>query len=80
MLAQEFYRRYAHLELEELLERLDDAKNQIINYVETYDNDKLYAKPWYRSYTMGRMIQLNTSSPYKNARKRLRRWFLQNFK
>ena len=38
------------------------------------DNDDLYGKPWYEAYTLGRMIQFNTASPFDNARKRLRRW------
>ncbi|MFD0387572.1 ClbS/DfsB family four-helix bundle protein [Tistrella bauzanensis] len=32
------------------------------------------ARPWYKTRTLGRMIQLNTASPYRNARGRLRRW------
>lgn len=33
-----------------------------------------FDRAWYQKWTMGRMIQLNTSSPYDNARKRLRKW------
>lgn len=39
---------------------------------ETYAT--LYGAPWYEKYTLGRMIQFNTSSPYANARARLRKW------
>ena len=34
----------------------------------------LYGEAWYGKYPLGRMIQLNTSSPYANARARLRKW------
>jgi hypothetical protein len=33
----------------------------------------LYGRGWYETWTMGRMIQFNTSSPYANARGRLRK-------
>ncbi|MCG8400066.1 MAG: ClbS/DfsB family four-helix bundle protein, partial [Firmicutes bacterium] len=42
--------------------------------IEKKDNIQLYGTPWYEKWTMGRMIQLNTSSPYKNARNRIRKW------
>ena len=34
----------------------------------------LYEIPWYDKWPKGKMIQLNTSSPYKNARTRVRKW------
>lgn len=73
-LAQKFYADYADLSWPELLVRFEDAKDRIIALVEGYDNDQLYGAPWYEKYTMGRMIQFNTSSPYANARARLRAW------
>lgn len=73
-LAQKFYADYADLSWPELLVRFEAAKSRIIALVEGYDNDQLYGAPWYEKYTMGRMIQFNTSSPYANARARLRAW------
>ncbi|KKB84913.1 hypothetical protein VW29_08790 [Devosia limi DSM 17137] len=73
-LAQKFYADYADLSWPALLARFEAAKSRIIALVEGYDNDQLYGTPWYEKYTMGRMIQFNTSSPYANARARLRAW------
>ncbi|WP_218665788.1 ClbS/DfsB family four-helix bundle protein, partial [Acinetobacter sp. Colony158] len=43
-------------------------------------NSELYEKSWYNQWTMGRMIQLNTASPYLNAKNRVSKWLkIQNF-
>lgn len=73
-LAGKFYADHAGLSWTALLERLADAKMRIVALVEGYPDAELYGAPWYEKYTMGRMIQFNTSSPYVNARGRLRRW------
>lgn len=72
-LAQKFYADYAHLNWKELLALLADHQQRILAHIEKRSNAQLYEQPWYGKWTMGRMIQLNTSSPYDNARKRLRR-------
>lgn len=73
-LAQKFYGDYRSLAFPELLQRLGEAKARIVALVESLDDGELYCAPWYEKYTLGRMIQFNTSSPYANARGRLRRW------
>ena len=73
-LAQQFYREHDAESWPDLLVRLDSAKAGITALVEDLDGAKLYGTPWYRTYTAGRMIQLNTSSPYANARGRVRAW------
>jgi hypothetical protein len=73
-LAQKFYRDYEDIPYPELLDRLRMAKNRIVAFIESQSNDDLYQRPWYEKWTMGRMIQFNTSSPYANARGRLRKW------
>lgn len=73
-LAQKFYADYADLSYPVLLDRFAAAKDRILAVIEKTDNEDLYGKPWYEAYTLGRMIQFNTSSPFDNARKRLRRW------
>jgi hypothetical protein len=73
-LAQRFYADYAELGLDELQQRLEQAKNQLLTLIEAHDDAQLYGQSWYTHYTMGRMIQFNTSSPYANARTRLRAW------
>ena len=73
-LAQRFYADYAALDMDDLLQRLEQAKNQLLALIDAHDDAQLYGQPWYTHYTMGRMIQFNTSSPYANARTRLRAW------
>ena len=46
----------------------------IIKMVEGMDNKELYDIEWHGKYPFGRMVQFNTSSPYKNARGRIRNW------
>ena len=73
-LAQKFYKDYEHLEFNALLNELDITTNQILNIIESKSNHELYVEPWYGQWTLGRMIQLNTASPFKNARSRIRKW------
>ncbi len=73
-LAQKFYADYAALPFPELLKRLDTTVLKITSLIEQYDDTDLYETPWYGKYPLGRMIQLNTSSPYKNALTRVRKW------
>lgn len=74
LLAQKFYRDYEALPFSALMQRFAEAKAGIVALVESYEDAELYGAPWYGKYTMGRMIQFNTSSPYANARGRLRKW------
>jgi len=46
----------------------------VLALVEGLSDEELYGTSWYRAWTAGRMISLNTSSPYANARSRVRRW------
>lgn len=73
-LAQKFYGDYRALDFPELLQRFAQAKARIVELVESLGDGELYGAPWYEKSTLGRMIQLNTSSPYANARGRLRKW------
>ncbi len=73
-LAQKFYRDYETMPYEQLLSRLEAAKDHIVSRIEARNNDELYGRVWYGKWTLGRMIQFNTSSPYDNARGRLRKW------
>ena len=71
-LAQKFYADHETLSYPELLALSDRLNADICQLLGRLSNEELYGKPWYRTYTLGRMIQLNTVSPYKNARARLR--------
>lgn len=73
-LAQKFYADYAEVPFPDLLQRLTAAKAALVALIEGLDDATLYGVPWYEKYTLGRMIQFNTSSPYANARARLRAW------
>lgn len=73
-LAQKFYSDYDVLTYEALLLRLKVAKETIIQQISERTDEALYGAGWYEQWTMGRMIQFNTSSPYKNAYGRLRKW------
>ena len=73
-LAQRFYADYAELSMADLQQRLALAKDQLLALIDAHDDAQLYGRPWYTHYTMGRMIQFNTASPYANARLRLRAW------
>ena len=73
-LAQKFYRDYEALPYPALLQRLEAAKERIVSEIESRSDDTLYGRCWRDGkWTMGRMIQFNTSSPYANARARLRK-------
>ena len=73
-LANKFYLDYEQLDYLELREKLDNVVVEILEIIENHSNKDLYQTPWYGKWTKGKMIQLNTSSPYKNARTRIRRW------
>lgn len=73
-IAQKFYVDYENLGYSELLKRLAQTVEKIQRFIETNTNAELYEKPWYDKWTKGKMIQLNTSSPYKNARSRVKKW------
>lgn len=73
-LAQKFYRDHEIVPWPQLLDRLVAAKDRIVLQIETHSEHELYGTSWYGKWTMGRMIQFNTASPYANARSRLRKW------
>ena len=73
-LAQKFYADYEGIPFAQLLERLDATKQKIVAAIQRFDNHALYECPWYKRWTLGRMIQFNTASPYNNARGRLTKW------
>lgn len=73
-LAHKFYADHAGQAYPVLLRQLADLHERMVALVERETDAALYGAPWYRQYTQGRMIQFNTSSPYANARARLRKW------
>lgn len=73
-LAQKFYVDYENLDYRELLDKLNQTVDEIQTLIKNNTNEELYETPWYDRWTKGKMIQLNTCSPYKNARSRVRKW------
>lgn len=79
-LAERFYKEYENEQYEDLLKKCDTVVNSIITMLERTSDSELYGTDWYvtksssKGYSFGRMVALNTSSPYKNARNRIRKW------
>jgi len=73
-LAQKFYSDYESIDYDQLLTKLETTVTEILQIVEIKTNEALYQYPWCNDFTMGRMIQLNTASPFNNAKNRLRKW------
>jgi hypothetical protein len=66
-----FMRTMLSWSMDDLLQRLEQAKDRLLALIDAHDDAQLYGQPWYKHYTMG-AIQFNTASPYANARTRLR--------
>ncbi len=66
-----FYDKYRTDSWPDLLDQFEDRVIALKDLINNSPED-IYETLWYKNYTKGRMIQLNSSSPYKNARKRLR--------
>ncbi|WP_281235436.1 ClbS/DfsB family four-helix bundle protein [Flavobacterium gelatinilyticum] len=73
-LAQKFYKDYEELDFQTLCTKLDEVVLKILSLIKQKSNTELYETAWYEKWTLGRMIQFNTSSPYTNARGRIRKW------
>jgi len=73
-LAQSFHTEYKAWTYEMLLEEFKVTIANILALIETLDNQKLYGEPWFEKYTLGKMIQFNTSSPMSNMRSKVRKF------
>ena len=74
LLAQKFYKDFEKDDFTALNKKLDQTTTEILNLIESKTNKELYEVAWYDKWTLGKMIQLNTSSPFKNAKDRIRKW------
>lgn len=72
-LAQKFYKDHENDDFKMLTDKLEKTTNEILKLIESKTNRELYEVEWYDKWTLGRMIQLNTSSPFKNAKDRIRK-------
>lgn len=73
-LAQKFYVDYEGQDFDTLCKKLDSTVTEILHIIQQKSNTALYEVSWYEKWTLGRMIQFNTSSPYTNARSRIVKW------
>lgn len=78
LLAQKFYLDYQALDYKALLAELQAVEGNIVSLINERTDEILYGTPWYTKWTMGRIISLNTASPYANANGRLRKWMKSN--
>ena len=77
-LAQHFHTEYRDWRYEDLLTEFTCTTAEILNLVDSLSDQELYGETWYRKYPLGRMIQLNTSSPMKNVRSKVRKFKRQH--
>ena len=73
-LTQKFYEDYSSYSFEENRKKLTAIKDQLVSEISKRTDEELYGSPWNGKWTKGRMIQFNSSSPYENARSRIRKW------
>ena len=71
--AQKFYADFDAVHFDQLWNDPEIAKRESVDFTSGQADEQSYGAPWKGRYTMGRMIQLDTSSPYANARMRLRK-------
>lgn len=77
LLATHFHDEYRDWSFESLLAEFQVTINEILALIGRLDDRELYENPWYEKWTLGRMIQFNTSSPMKNVRTKIRRFLRQ---
>jgi hypothetical protein len=73
-LAEAFHYQYSNWAYNDLLLEFSATTNKLLSLIESLENHELYSESWYEKYTLGRMIQFNTSSPMKNMRAKIRRF------
>lgn len=79
-LAQKFYRDYEQYSFLELKQLLEFTVLSIQKNIGLLANAELYETEWYGKWTLGRMIQFNTASPYNNARGRVSKYLKNNIR
>ncbi|MBU2892858.1 ClbS/DfsB family four-helix bundle protein [Colwellia sp. D2M02] len=73
-LAQHFHSEYHDWSYDNLIKEFTATTDRILVLVESLDNQKLYGEAWFEKYTLGKMIQFNTSSPMANMRGKVRKF------
>jgi len=73
-LAQAFHAQYQKWPYSDLIAEFKATTDELLSLIESLSNDALYGVNWYDKYTLGKMIQFNTSSPMKNMRTKIRKF------
>lgn len=73
-LAQHFYSQYHSWPYDKLIHEFTVTTDRILVLIDSLDNQMLYAETWFDKYTLGKMIQFNTSSPMVNMRGKVRKY------
>jgi len=76
-LAAYFHQQYEGANPAQLQEKFKEMLDQVLALTQSLSNEQLYTVgiySWTGRYTLGRYIQLNTASPYKNALIKLRKF------
>lgn len=73
-LAQHFHSEYHDWPYDKLINEFTITTDRILVLVESLDNQTLYGETWFEEYTLGKMIQFNTSSPMVNMRRKIRKF------
>ena len=73
-LAQSFHHEYRDWTFSDLISEFETTTKDILSLVGSLSEHELYGTVWYKKYTLGKMIQFNTSSPMKNMRAKVRKF------
>ncbi|MEP1447652.1 MAG: ClbS/DfsB family four-helix bundle protein [Paraglaciecola sp.] len=73
-LAQSFHYEYRDWSYGDLLSEFKRTVNEVLSLIDSLSDYQLYGLAWYEKYTLGKMIQFNTSSPMKNMRAKVRKF------
>ncbi len=77
-LAQSFHFEYRDWNYKDLICEFTATTNDILSLIGSLSERELYGLAWYEKYTLGKMIQFNTSSPMKNMRAKVRKFKKNN--
>jgi hypothetical protein len=73
-LAQSFHLEYRDWNYNDLISEFKVITNDVLSLIGSLSEHELYGVAWYEKYTLGKMIQFNTSSPMKNMRAKVRKF------
>jgi len=77
-LAQSFHYEYRDWNYDDLILEFKVTMNEVLSLIGSLNEHELYGVAWYEKYTLGKMIQFNTSSPMKNMRAKVRKFKKNN--